>query len=231
MIFEEGYIYHIYNQGNNKQKVFFSRDNYLFFLRKIRTHLLPYVDVLAYCLMPNHFHLMVLVRRVSVKTVGVTGSHADSKRMGTVGVTPSDTDSSRSDADSDTPSDADSGKVRTLNDSIGILLRSYTRAVNIKLNRSGKLFREKTKSECINCPQGLAPSFFTENGVTVINVELPERQYPQVCFKYIHLNPVRAGLVSKPEEWEFSSAPDYAGVRNGTLINRKVAGEYVDTKV
>jgi len=215
MIFEEGYIYHIYNQGNNKQRVFFNRDNYLFFLRKIRTHLLPHVDVLAYCLMPNHFHLMVLVKRVE-RTFGVTESD-------TVGVTASHTDSSHA--------DNDDRKVRTLNDSMGIILRSYTRAVNIKLNRSGKLFREKTKAECINCPQGLAPSFFTENGVTVINVELPERQYPQVCFNYIHLNPVKAGIVAKPEEWEFSSASDYAGVRNGTLISRKVAGEYVDIRL
>ena len=61
MHFEEGYIYHIYNQGNNKQRLFFNRDNYLFFLRKIKVHLLPYVDILAWCLMPNHFHLMVLV--------------------------------------------------------------------------------------------------------------------------------------------------------------------------
>ena len=197
MYFEKGYIYHIYNQGNNRQKVFFNRDNYLFFLRKVRIHVLPFVDIIAYCLMPNHFHLMVMVKEIEI-TVEVNGL---------------------------------SPKNRTINDSIGIMLRSYTQAVNKQQNRSGKLFREKTKSECINCPQGLSPSFITQNGVTVINVELPEHQYPQVCFNYIHRNPVKAGLVKKPEDWEFSSAADYAGLRGGTLINYETAKMYVNTNI
>ena len=51
--------YHIYNRGNNKQKIFFSERNYLFFLKKIDRQLTGTIDLLAYCLMPNHFHLMV----------------------------------------------------------------------------------------------------------------------------------------------------------------------------
>ncbi|MDD4236020.1 MAG: hypothetical protein PHF99_08405, partial [Bacteroidales bacterium] len=61
MIIEKGYIYHIYNQGNNRRRIFLIRENYLFFLKKIETYILPYADILAYCLMPNHFHLMVYV--------------------------------------------------------------------------------------------------------------------------------------------------------------------------
>jgi len=61
MQFEAGNIYHIYNQGNNRQKIFFERENYLFFLKKIKTHVVPYADILAWCLMPNHFHLMAYV--------------------------------------------------------------------------------------------------------------------------------------------------------------------------
>ncbi len=52
-------IYHIYNRGNNKQKVFITKKNYIFFLQKIRTELKPYSDIICYCLMPNHFHLLV----------------------------------------------------------------------------------------------------------------------------------------------------------------------------
>ncbi|HMN88802.1 MAG TPA: hypothetical protein PKD70_03995 [Saprospiraceae bacterium] len=52
-------LYHVYNRGNNRQTIFYSRENYLFFLRKMRTHLLPVCDFLAYCLMPNHFHFLV----------------------------------------------------------------------------------------------------------------------------------------------------------------------------
>ncbi|MFA5647265.1 MAG: hypothetical protein WC951_03050 [Bacteroidales bacterium] len=64
MIFEKSHLYHVYNQGNNRQRIFFSRENYLFFLEKIKKHVLPYADVLAWCLMPNHFHLMAYVNEV-----------------------------------------------------------------------------------------------------------------------------------------------------------------------
>lgn len=52
-------FYHIYNRGNNKNDIFFKRDNYIYFLEKIKKHLVPNADILAYCLMPNHFHLLV----------------------------------------------------------------------------------------------------------------------------------------------------------------------------
>lgn len=52
-------FYHIYNRGNNKQNIFFNEDNYHYFLDKIETHITPTCDLLAYCLMPNHFHLLV----------------------------------------------------------------------------------------------------------------------------------------------------------------------------
>ena len=53
-------IYHLYNRGNNKDIIFFNQNNYLFFLEKLRKHLLIHFDFLAYCLMPNHFHLLVV---------------------------------------------------------------------------------------------------------------------------------------------------------------------------
>lgn len=52
-------LYHYYNQGNNKEKIFFSRENYLFFLANFRKFVLPYCNVLCYCLMPNHFHFLI----------------------------------------------------------------------------------------------------------------------------------------------------------------------------
>ena len=54
--------YHIYNRGNNRQTVFFEPENYLYFLRGIKKYLLPVADVIAYCLMPTHYHLMVRVK-------------------------------------------------------------------------------------------------------------------------------------------------------------------------
>src|SRR5215470_3470363 len=65
-------LYHIYNRGNNRQKIFFSDDNYLFFLKKFHTYISPYCDTLAYCLMPNHFHFFIHSdqKSVATKTVG-----------------------------------------------------------------------------------------------------------------------------------------------------------------
>ena len=201
MQLEKGYIYHIYNQGNNRQKIFFNRENYLFFLKKIKKYITPYADVLAWCLMPNHFHLMVHVREeeLDASIWGATQSCAPNNHK----------------------------KKISLNHSLGIIQSSYTKAINKQENRSGSLFRKRTKAECINCPKGLTPSFITKNGITKINISIPEKQYPQICFNYIHQNPVKAALVKQATDWEFSSAIDYAGLRNGTLINKELAKEYL----
>jgi len=212
MQFLQGYIYHIYNQGNNRQKIFFEQDNYLFFLRKLHTYIIPYADIIAWCLMPNHFHFMVLVNQL------------------TMGVAPVDVEGRESEgfASSETLALSSTKQNRTLNQSIGILLRSYTNAINKQQGRSGALFREQTKSECVNCFRGLTPSFIIKDGITQNNQLISERQYPQVLFNYIHQNPVRAGLVKRDVDWEFSSARDYANLRNGKLVNKQVAKEYID---
>jgi len=152
--------------------------------------ILPYGDILVWCLMPNHFHMMLFVNTVSVAL-----------------------------------SDADD-KNRSLNDSIEIMLRSYTNAINKQQNRTGKLFREATKAECINCPDNIEPSFITKSGITQINIIQPEKQYPKICFDYIHHNPTKAKLVKQNTDWEFSSALDYANIQNGKLINKIKAMEY-----
>ena len=62
-----GQFYHVYNRGNNKQLIFFNDNNYLYFLQKIREQLLPVADILAWCLMPNHFHILIQANDESVK--------------------------------------------------------------------------------------------------------------------------------------------------------------------
>ncbi len=107
------------------------------------------------------------------------------------------------------------------------MLRSYTRTINIQQKTSGPLFKAHTKAECINCPNGITPSFIKANGITQINIKNPEKQYPQVCFNYIHQNPVKARLVKSAIDWKYSSASDFAGKRDGKLINKTVAKKYI----
>lgn len=52
---------HFYNRGNNRQVVFMERENYVYFLKGIKRSLRGRVDVIAYCLMPTHYPLLVKV--------------------------------------------------------------------------------------------------------------------------------------------------------------------------
>ncbi|XWN36673.1 MAG: transposase [Balneola sp.] len=62
MQFIAEHIYHLFNQGNNKEQLFFERENYLYFLKKVEKHLIPHVNILAWCLMPNHYHFLFQVK-------------------------------------------------------------------------------------------------------------------------------------------------------------------------
>ena len=53
-----GHLHHFYNRGNNSEQVFYTPDHYHYFLRKVRAHLLPAGQLVAYCLMHTHFHLL-----------------------------------------------------------------------------------------------------------------------------------------------------------------------------
>jgi putative transposase len=66
MIYEKSSIYHLFNRGCDKRSIFLSDKNYYYFLNKIRLSKEKYnVDVIAYCLMPNHFHLLVKQNSIS----------------------------------------------------------------------------------------------------------------------------------------------------------------------
>lgn len=58
-----GNYYHKYNRGINKQPIFFNHKNWIFFLHRLRKYFShDQGDLIAYCLMPNHYHLLVLLR-------------------------------------------------------------------------------------------------------------------------------------------------------------------------
>ncbi len=67
---------------------------------------------------------------------------------------------------------------------------AYTNYFNVKRKRNGHLFQGRYKA-------------------IVIEVD----EYAQQLSRYIHLNPVRSGMVTKPEEYRWSSYADYIGIR------------------
>ncbi len=205
MQFETNHIYHIYNRGNNSQKIFFKRENFLFFLQKIKTHITPFADILAWCLMPNHFHLMVYINTDEISFENKLNLNKDKYGVKWGAVI---------------------NNKRTLNQSIAIMLRSYTRAINNQENRNGSLFQMTTKAICLTDNSEITPAFIQTNYGTKINIPDSEKEYPQVCFNYIHQNPVNGKLVENQEDWEFSSYQDNAGTRKGRMINRERVKEF-----
>jgi putative transposase len=58
-LIEPDYYYHIYNRGINRLPIFTTEEHYQKFLI-LTLHYLPSVsDIFAYCLIPNHFHLLI----------------------------------------------------------------------------------------------------------------------------------------------------------------------------
>lgn len=185
MHFEQGGVYHIYNQGNNGRRIFLRDGHYEYFIRKMRQHLLPYGDLLCWCLMPNHFHWLFHVQYLELPKSLVSQREKGNRFL-------------------------------SLNDSIGILLRSYTRGINKELNWSGSLFRSRTK----------AKGGFIDEIVTVEREAFfTEATYNHICFNYIHYNPVKAEMVSHPADWPFSSAVEYTLPEAEGLCNKPLAYE------
>ncbi len=59
---ETGKIYHLYNRGNNRENLFYKKENYHYFIRQFDKYLSNFVDVYAYCLLPNHFHFLIKIK-------------------------------------------------------------------------------------------------------------------------------------------------------------------------
>ena len=71
---------------------------------------------------------------------------------------------------------------------------SYTKAMNKRYDRVGSLFQGQFQAVLVD-----------------------RNEYLLHLSRYLHLNSVEAGLVKRPEDWEFSSYRDYIGLRQGTL--------------
>ncbi|MBC7935488.1 MAG: transposase [Rhizobacter sp.] len=168
MKFVPSNIYHIYNQGNNQEAIFSSPDDYLYFLKKVRRLIYPVGEILAYNLMPNHFHFLLQATAIS----------AEFYQLGNV-------------------------KTNQLSNGFRLLLSEYAQHYNGANNRSGSLFRQKTKAKDLSESDNMDAALF--------------------CFNYIHNNASAAGLVEMSKDWNFCSLRDYLGLRNGTLCNKNLA--------
>jgi len=135
VVAEQRVYFHIYNRGVNGQEIFTSDDNYSFLTRRMLEFSRQLnISVIAYCLMPNHYHVLVEVE-----------TRKQASRF------------------------------------VQNLFNSYSQAFNQQQNRTGTLFIGRAKFKLIETDEYAL----------------------QLC-SYIHLNPVRAGLVDRPEKWRYS---------------------------
>ena len=198
--------YHIYNRGVNRENIFVEERNYALFLNLFEKHLAPVVDLFAYCMMKNHFHISVRVKseeeiietqktlRISrVKTLKVSATnsqhvlpascinHANLLQRKPVGF--------------DYPSRQFSN-----------FFNAYAKTINKAYGRTGSLFEHP----------------FHRVPIT------SERQFWNVI-AYVHQNPQKHGFVKDFRDWKYSS---YGVIMNGKPvgINRKEVMKWFGTR-
>ena len=59
---EFGKYYHIYNRGINSENIFKENRNHEYFLTLYNKHIDPIAETFAWCLLKNHFHLLVRIK-------------------------------------------------------------------------------------------------------------------------------------------------------------------------
>jgi len=146
--FVPGQYYHLYNRGAGKGRIFFNEGNYSYLTSLFsKLHAEHGAAIIAYCLMPNHYHL--LIRQ-----------------------------------ETDEP----------LSRFINVVFNGYVQAVNLQQGRSGTLFEGRFHDRCVD-------------------------QWPSLVHlcRYIHRNPVKAGLVERPADWPFSNYREWVGLRDNGL--------------
>lgn len=85
------------------------------------------------------------------------------------------------------------------------LLSVYSHQYNLQNDRTGALFRPKTKSKSIT------------DEVIIKESGLSNTEYFTQCFHYIHNNPTAANLATDPGDWKWSSYRFYNGKRNNSF--------------
>jgi putative transposase len=65
--------YHIFNHANGDEDLFREPENYRYFLQQYYKHINAIADTYAWCLMPNHFHLLVRIKTKEAITTHLPG--------------------------------------------------------------------------------------------------------------------------------------------------------------
>ncbi|OGG55755.1 MAG: hypothetical protein A3F84_16495 [Candidatus Handelsmanbacteria bacterium RIFCSPLOWO2_12_FULL_64_10] len=78
---EPGHYYHIYNRGVNRTNIFLEDRNYAYFMQLYAKYIIPVADTFSYCLLRNHFHLLVRIKDEHDLPAGLSGLTPVPKRL------------------------------------------------------------------------------------------------------------------------------------------------------
>jgi len=138
MPFEAGGIYHIYNRSIDRKPLFVQERNYVFFLNKLDFYLSPFIDVFAWCLMSNHFHLMARVKDLADIQKNELGKLTTFQKLPTL-------------------ENGGVEKLQTYEDvplivshAFQKMFQSYAMAFNVQENRVGSLFQSPLKRNLVD---------------------------------------------------------------------------------
>ncbi|MBU0710434.1 transposase [bacterium] len=181
--------YHLYNRGCNKDLIFFKEDHYLLLLRQIKNNYQKFkLRIVAYCLMPNHYHLMV----------GAPFEESFQPSEGFI------EDAIRNQKLITQPSEGYRSAI--ISKFMQNIFNSYVQTINFDIKRKGTLFESKYKS-----------------------IRIDKEEYLLQLIRYIHLNPVLAGICTQPDDWVYSNCKEWLGLRGGELFDRDFFSTYFQT--
>ncbi|OFY63026.1 MAG: hypothetical protein A3H98_10715 [Bacteroidetes bacterium RIFCSPLOWO2_02_FULL_36_8] len=203
--FETGCFYHVYNRAVDSKPMFKNEGNYLYFLRQYGKYLSSVLDTFAYCLLGNHFHLLVRVRdpwavgattaAPPVTSAGWGGGCVGCRTAGTAGTTGTAdlttfqklSNLMLAPMPAPTPtSQQQSTPPKTTHDIVSHQFRkffqSYSMAFNKQQDRIGTLFQTPFKRALVD-----------------------GKQYLRYLVYYIHANPQLHGITEDFRDWKWNS--------------------------
>ena len=197
--------YHLFNRGNNKNLIFFLEKNYSYFLKRFSKYMSAYLDVFAYCLLPNHFHILV---RVKSKEMIIPSFYTDFKVIPTralescleqdqIGL-PSFKNLASLESFSKLEEQQSASIISwAVSEKMRRFLMSYSKAINKQENRIGSLFQKPFRRKRVE-----------------------DENYFTSLIWYIHNNPVHHHLCNNLTTYKWSSYQSHISDKP-TQLNRK----------
>jgi REP element-mobilizing transposase RayT len=168
--------------------VFRQQDNFRYFLERYRLYISPIAETYAYCLMPNHFHLVVRIRKREAIEELIRNKKNKSNNFSKVRTCNLNSSENLQSFDK-VGSDRNFGKVisnseieKFLSKQFANLFSSYTQSFNKVYQRMGSLFIKNFKRNLI------------ANKIQFLNAII-----------YTHRNPIHHGFRTNYDECEYSS--------------------------